>query len=45
MYKQSHIPTVVQVSGGGGIVGSPLPPWVFALLQYFANVLSLIESF
>jgi len=38
-YKQSHIPTVVQ----GGLL--KLPPRVFAVFQYFEEILPLVESF
>ena len=43
-YKQSHTPTVVQAGGGGvgGLMG-PLP-WVFAVFQYFGEILPLVES-
>ena len=42
-YKQSHTPTWTVLQGGDGVDG-PLP-WAFALLQYFAKILPLIESF
>ena len=38
-YKQSHTPTVVQ---GGGLM-EPLP-WVFAVFQYFGDILPSVES-
>ena len=41
-YKQSHTPTVVQGGGGGGLI-EPLP-WVFAVFQYFGEILPLVES-
>ena len=40
-YKQSHTPTVVQGKGGGVI--EPLP-WLFAVFQYFGEILPLVES-
>ena len=39
-YKQSHPPPVVQ--GGEGVM-EPLS-WVFAVFQYFGEILPLIES-
>ena len=38
-YKQSHTPTVVEWGG----VMEPLP-WVFAVFQYFGEILPVVES-
>ena len=40
-HKQSHTPTMVQGVGGG--LMEPLP-WVFAVFQYFGDILPLVES-
>jgi len=45
--KQSHTPILVHGGGGGGGGGGgvmELLPWLFAMFQYFGEILPLVES-